>query len=93
MLAVQNGSGTAPSYASCIQNGSFITTIIHIDVAPIVAGVDNTLTLTTALTALTQSALNSAQIVIRQINPSLSTGSSTVLPLYVNSNNQVVTVP
>ena len=93
MLAAQTGTTTAPSYASCIQNNSFVTTLIHIDVAPIVSGVNNTLTLTTALTSLTTSANNSCQIVIRQINPSLATGSSTVVPLYVNSNNQVVTVP
>lgn len=93
MLAVQNGSGTAPSYMNVVQNTSFATITIHVDVAPIVAGSDNTFSITTALTGVTSSANNSAQIIVRQINPSLATGSSSDVPLYVNSNNQVVSVP
>ena len=93
MLAVSNGSGTSPSYLNVVQNTSFATIVIHVDVAPIVAGSDNTLSITTALAGVTSSASNNAQIIVRQINPSLATGSSTAVPLYVNSNNQVVTVP
>ena len=93
MLACQNGSGTTPSYATVINNTSYACCIVHVDVAPIVAGSDNTLTIVTNMNAVTSSASNNCQVIVRQINPSLATGSSTAVPLYVNSNNQVVTVP
>jgi len=79
----------APSYTTFALSGSHGVAVVRVKVEPVTAGIDNTITITTSLSAGT---VNQSQLIVRQTNPALFTSSSVAVPVYINSVG-VVTSP